>query len=440
MATLHIGFDDTDSPKGMCTTFLAYKTAGMLLKKGDMFLDFPRLVRFNPNIPWKTRGNGAVSMKISTDNPDRVKEVVRDAVTRYSDISNGANPGLVFVEGDEIPHGLADFGRLALWQLVSRGSAKKLVQKNGIDHFSLGNGQGLVGAIGAIGYEFGDHTLELLAYRTRDMLGQKRRISASSVRAMQEKTFPDTFGSIDNASGRVLIAPHGPDPVFYGIRGERADRLILAAKMIKSDELPVGHMIFKSNQGTSDHLRHDLDENTMIPYASGRITGTVSARPRVVRGGHVMFEVNAAGVEFGCAVYRPTGLSIVASHLIPGDKVCVGGGVRRASPNHPRTISLEFLHVLGLQTDVVPSNPQCPECLKRMKSKGRGQGFKCVRCGMTSEKKEDIIMPRLIRCQMYMPTASARRHLTRPPERIGKCNTAHFDESVSWFYSYDSGE
>ena len=92
MATLHIGFDDTDSSKGMCTTFLAYTTAGMLLKKGDVFLDFPRLVRFNPNIPWKTRGNGAVSMKISTDNPDRAKELVHDAVTRYSDTANGGNP------------------------------------------------------------------------------------------------------------------------------------------------------------------------------------------------------------------------------------------------------------------------------------------------------------------------------------------------------------
>ncbi len=440
MATLHIGFDDTDSPKGMCTTFLAYTTAGMLLKKGDVFLDFPRLVRFNPNIPWKTRGNGAVSMKISTDNPDRAKELVRDAVIRYSDTANGANPGLVFVEGDEIPPGFADLGRLALWQLVSRGSAKKLVQKNGLDHFFLGNGQGLVGAIGAIGYEFGDHTLELLAYRTKDMLGQERRISASSVKAMQEKTFPDTFGSIDDASGRVLIAPHGSDPVFYGIRGERADRLVLAAGMLESDERPVGHMIFKSNQGTGDHLRHDLDESTMTPYASGRITGTVSARPRVMRGGHVMFEVNSAGVEFGCAVYRPTGFSTAASHLIPGDKVCVGGGVRRASPNHPRTISLEFLHVQDLQTNTIPSNPRCPECSKRMKSKGRGQGFKCVRCGTTSARKEDAVIPRLIQCQTYTPIASARRHLTRPPERIGRCNTAPFDESASWFYSSNSGE
>lgn len=440
MTILHIGFDDTDSPKGMCTTFLAYKTAALLLKKGDVFIDFPRLVRFNPNIPWKTRGNGAVSMTISTDNPDRAKELVRDAVTRHSDTANGANPGLVFVDGDSVPSEFADLGRLALWQLVSRSIAKKLVQRNELDYYSLGNGQGLVGAIGAIGYEFGDHTLELLAYRRRRMLGQERRISARSVHAMQKETFPDTFGSVDDANGRVLIAPHGPDPVFYGIRGEKADVLVAAAGMLESDERPVGHMIFKSNQGTGDHLTHDLNKDTMMPYASGRITGVVSTRPRVMRGGHVVFEVNSDGVEFGCAVYRPTGFSTTASRLIPGDKVCVGGGVRRASPNYPRTISLEFLHVLSLQTNTVPSNPRCPECSKRMKSKGRGQGFKCIRCGTTSVKKDDTVMPRSIRCRMYAPTTSARRHLTRPPERVGKRNTARFDGSILWFYSYDSGE
>ena len=135
-------------------------------------------------------------MKISTDNPDRAKELVRDAVTRYSDTANGANPGLVFVEGDEIPPGFADLGRLALWQLVSRGSAKKLVQKNGLDHLSLGNGQGLVGAIGAIGYEFGDHTLELLAYRTRDMLGQERKYLPAASRPCRKRHSPTLLAAL----------------------------------------------------------------------------------------------------------------------------------------------------------------------------------------------------------------------------------------------------
>ena len=72
---LHIGIDDTDSPKGMCTTFLAYKIVNRLKKENVDFLDFPNLVRFNPNIPCKTRGNGAVGLKISTSNPNKIKNL-----------------------------------------------------------------------------------------------------------------------------------------------------------------------------------------------------------------------------------------------------------------------------------------------------------------------------------------------------------------------------
>ena len=73
---LHIGFDDTDSPKGMCTTFLAYKIIDYLKNQDLEILDFPRLVRFNPNIPWKTRGNGAVGLKIRTKNPSKIKNKI----------------------------------------------------------------------------------------------------------------------------------------------------------------------------------------------------------------------------------------------------------------------------------------------------------------------------------------------------------------------------
>ena len=100
---MSIGFDDTDSPKGMCTTFLAYKVVDLLQKQKTTFLDFPRLIRFNPNIPWKTRGNGAVSMKIKTKNPSKVKNQIKYLVSEYSDIKNGANPGLVFLESDSVP-------------------------------------------------------------------------------------------------------------------------------------------------------------------------------------------------------------------------------------------------------------------------------------------------------------------------------------------------
>ncbi|WP_237089308.1 hypothetical protein [Nitrosopumilus adriaticus] len=93
------------------------------------FLDFPRLIRFNPNIPWKTRGNGAVSIKIKTKNPSNVKKDVKNLVSKYSDVKNGANPGLVFFESDSIPSDFIDFSNLALWRLINRNNAKKFAKK-----------------------------------------------------------------------------------------------------------------------------------------------------------------------------------------------------------------------------------------------------------------------------------------------------------------------
>ena len=434
---LNVGFDDTDSPKGMCTTFLAYKIVDLLHKQKTEFLDFPRLIRFNPNIPWKTRGNGAVSIKIKTKNPSKIKTQIKNLVSKYSDTENGANPGLVFFESDLIPSEFVKFSNLALWQLVNRNNAKKFAKKNNLEIYYQGNGQGLVGAIGAIGYDFHDHTLELLSYRKKPKFGKERKISAESVKIMQEKTSPHTFNSFDTKKERILITPHGPDPVFYGVRGENVDSLLYATTILKSDEKLDGYMIFKSNQGTGDHLKNELNVENMKPYASGKITGIVSNIPKIVKGGHVFFKIVSKNHEFWCAAYKPTGISITASNLIKGDKICVGGGVRKASKNFPRIINLEFLDVLALEKNVSLSNPNCKKCNKKMKSKGKNQGFQCIRCGKKASKKISVEIPRKIKKQLYLPKISAHRHLTRPLQRIGTINKAtKFDKSLSWFYVY----
>ncbi len=59
---MFIAADDTDSSTWMCTTFLATELV-------EEFRDYdliglPRLVRLNPAVPWKTRGNGAICIRI----------------------------------------------------------------------------------------------------------------------------------------------------------------------------------------------------------------------------------------------------------------------------------------------------------------------------------------------------------------------------------------
>ena len=434
---LNIGFDDTDSPKGMCTTFLAYKIVDSLQKQKIEFLDFPRLIRFNPNIPWKTRGNGAVSIRIKTKNPSKIKNQIKNLVSKYSDIKNGANPGLVFFESDTIPSEFTNFSNLALWQLINRNNAKKFAEQNNLEFFYQGNGQGLVGAIGAIGYDFQDHTLELLSYRKKTKFGKERKISAENVKIMQEKTFPNTYNSFDTKKGRILITPHGPDPVFYGVRGENVNSLLYATKILKSNEKLDGYMIFKSNQGTGDHLKNELNSKNLKPYSSGKIIGIVSNAPKIVKGGHVFFKILSKNHEFWCAVYKPTGISSIASNLIKGDKICVGGGVRKASKHFPRIINLEFIDIIHLEKNLLKSNPICKKCNKKMKSKGQYQGFQCIRCGKKSSKKIIVEISRKIKKQLYIPEISAHRHLTRPLQRIGISNkTSKFDKSLSWFCVY----
>ncbi len=418
----------------MCTTYLAYKIADAV-KKDVKFLDYPRLVRLNPNIPWKTRGNGAVSMTIGTKNPQPIKDRIIRMVEQYSDVRNGANPGLVFYEGYNVPRDLAVFSESALWQLIGRATAKKFAARHGLDTFHLGNGQGLVGAISAIGYRFVDSTVELLSYRRKSMFGKKRVISLPSVQKMQVN-HPQTFNSYDTKRRRILIAPHGPDPVFYGLRGESPTSVLRASKEIVFDERLAGHMIFRSNQGTGDHLKNGIDIRMMRPYDSGVVEGMVSKPPTMHAGGHVTLSLRSGGTDVSCMVYRPTGLSMVAMELIPGDKVRIGGGVRKSTSRHPRTINVELIVVLQTSIQNTVSNPSCKKCGKNMKSKGKSQGFFCIRCNTRADKKIIKKIRRSLRVGQYIPAVSAHRHLTRPLQRQGKTNKVVFDGSIPWFAEY----
>ena len=435
--TMYIGFDDTDSPKGMCTTYLAYKMVNLLKKQKVSFLDFPYLIRFNPNIPWKTRGNGAVGLTISTNNPQKIKQLVKNLIQTYSDTKNGANPGLVFFEEEKIPDELKEFSSKALWKLIHRNDAKKFISKYNLDSFYLGNGQGLVGSIGVIGYKFFDQTFELLSYRNESKFGTKRKIDPKEVKIMQEKTFPETFNNYDDSRDKILISPHGPDPVFYGIRGETPLSLIAASKLIKQHEKLNGYLIFKSNQGTGDHLKNQIDFENFSPYISGKITGTVVVSPTVIKGGHVFFAIRSKNHIFRCAVYKPTRITNIAMNLIIGDRIIIGGGVRKATKNFERLVNIEFINILKLETKRQIVNPFCKKCKKRMKSKGKHQGFQCVKCGNKSSKKSFIKLPREISKTLYIPAVSAHRHLTRPKQRLHTINQkSQFSKKLEWIKKF----
>ena len=66
-----------------------------------------------------------------------------------------------------------------------------------------------------------------------------------------------------------------------------------------------------------------------------------------------------------CSIQTNRNLCHIASNLIKGDKVHVGGGVRPASKNFPRVINVEFIKILHLEKSFSFTNPFCIKCKKK---------------------------------------------------------------------------
>jgi tRNA(Ile2)-agmatinylcytidine synthase len=423
MRTLHVAFDDTDSREGRCTTHLAFKVVEYLRKKQRaQLVDYPLLVRLNPNIPWKTRGNGAVCLRLKVQDAEKVIDYMRQAVEEGSAIGSGANPAIAFLESDYVPTKLQEFSALAMCDIMSRQMSEKVAKAAGVQYFTFGNGQGLVGSLGAMGCLLeGDHTFELIAYRKQKNWGRPRVIEKESVIKFSIDTYPHTFNNYDRNQGRVLIAPHSPDPVFFGIRGESPDIVELALPALHPEEEIEGWTVFRSNQGTNMHLQNEIRIANVKAYTAGYIRCKISSKPYAIEGGHVIFKVKQDSAEMPAAIYEPTGLTNVATNLEDGDFIEIGVGVRKGTTKHPKILNVEYLWVLKLAPVYEMLNPLCKMCGKRMKSEGKNKGYQCDRCKHKDYNTKKILVPhdRRIKTGLYIPTPKAHRHLTKPLQRYG---------------------
>jgi tRNA(Ile2)-agmatinylcytidine synthase len=53
-----------------------------------------------------------------------------------------------------------------------------------------------------------------------------------------------------------------------------------------------------------------------------------------------------------------------------------------------------------------------------MKSKGKNQGYKCIKCGTTEKKPITREKKRLVKTGFYEVPVCARRHLSKPLKRL----------------------
>ena len=442
LTIVHIGMDDIDSPRGGCTTHFASTLVEKLERWRVEWLDYPNLIRLNPNIPYRTRGNGAVALRFSTE-AENIPELLLEAermAEGYADRGYpNTNPGFVAVTGNP-PEEITSLARLALWRAVPIAAAQRVIERLSLGHFCQGNGRGLIGALAAIGNQLlDDHTYEYLAYRSIDACSGSRGVDSESVIRMDSVMGDRVFSSVDPSSGEILIEPHGPDPVIYGIRGERAEYVIEAAGYVRSTQSKERWTVFRTNQGTGEHLTHRVRVSDLRPYMAAVVQGKVASAPMMIEGGHVVFSISDISGTIDCAVYEPAGeLREVAQMLAVGDEVSLHSGVRPASSSHGLTLNVEGLEVMKLTEQTAVSNPVCPQCGKRMKSAGSGKGFKCFVCGFKGReaRKTETRVTRRIGEQLYLPPVGAQRHLTRPQGRMKTRNSGVPKSLVEiWHYS-----
>jgi len=437
----HIGIDDTDSPRMGCTTYIAALLVRRLEDLGCRFTDYPNIVRLNPNIPWKTRGNAAVCLRLLCQERslDSVKEETLSAVKENSDLTyERTDPAIAFLRGD-VPTEISDFSKKVIQDIASVAEAKRLAAKFKVEFNLIRGERGLIGALAAIGETLqGDHTYEIIAYRTLENRGSKRRVDERSVIQMDSKTNPLTFNNYDYESKRVLITPRGPDPILYGVRGESPEALLQAQSMLTVDEEIERWVIFRTNHGTDFHLRRIGSISQARPFRPIGVQGRVAARPRTITGRHVIFSISDDTGRIDAAAYEPTGsFRKVVKGLIEDDIVEVYGGVRKGSIVYPRTVNLEKIKILKLAEHMVPENPRCPKCGRRMESAGREQGFRCRRCklDMREAKKVHVAVERTIEEALYIPPARAHRHLTKPLSRYGREKTTRPNSMIEKWHS-----
>ncbi len=416
MYELHVGIDDTDSPEGMCTTYITCVIIEQLKYYGYHVSSYPRLIRLNPFAKFKTRGNGATSFMLRLNSISQIGEVKNIILNKVEDLSclenENTNPGVVFLRGP-ITDELESFAINTIRNIMSIEDAKTMIQKLNAEYYIFKNGRGIIGALAAIGCPLEDYTFELLSYRLPENYGKKRNINHQSVISMDEKTYPQTF---DNLDGKYMaIAPKTPCPILYGIRGETPDAVLKAHYLVETQEPIERYCIFQTNQHTDIHLQKINEIKNMQKYGCYIVSGEVKDTPWYIEGGHVFFKLKDDSGIIECAAYEPTKeFRKIVKKLQPGDQVEVYGGIGSQG-----TLNLEKIKIKSLTPVFFEENPLCI-CGKRMKSAGKDKGFKCSHCGEKIREKSKISkkIRRKITPGFYEVPPSARRHLSKPLIRL----------------------
>ncbi len=406
-----VGVDDTDSrERGMCTTYVASRIADRLPG-----VERTLLVRLNPAVEYKTRGNAALAIHADCD-PDRAFAVARETTEALAAVADDrTSPGLVVAEGP--PEGVAEdvraFALAAIREHLTIADCERLLDDRGYRHWGIDEGRGRIGALAAVGAwaALGEWTYECISYREPDRWGTPRRVDPDSVFAAADRGYPEVWDTVDRGEGETVCVPHTPGPILHGIRGDGPGAVREVAATIESEPV-AGRRLFVTNQGTDVHLR----DGTIADARDGRayrLDGVVDGEPESRRGGHVFVPLVDGDDRIECVAFEPTKrFRDRVRELVPGDRLTVCGELSRG------VCKLEKFAVRGLvRTERV--TPTCPDCDRRMESAGRGQGYRCRDCARTAPGRVEVARERGLEEGWYEVPPCARRHVAKPLVRGG---------------------
>ncbi|HEX9815761.1 MAG TPA: DUF1743 domain-containing protein, partial [Candidatus Thermoplasmatota archaeon] len=213
-----LGLDSTDSAQGGCTTHVAAEVWRRLSEFGVR--GGPRLVRLNPNVPYKTRGNGALCLELghgvgrkrlagvvrgaelyaysSVEEPTvreqaEILEIAREVIEQLR--SPDSNTGLVATSTAPRP----DFYQEAVTKHVDGAPAIEDAKTA-----TWGTGRGLIGAIAAAAWPMRRGTYELISYREPSRWGTRRNVPLS-LGAELDAHAPSSFDNWDPRHGHLRV-------------------------------------------------------------------------------------------------------------------------------------------------------------------------------------------------------------------------------------------
>lgn len=410
-----IGIDDTDSrEQGMCTTYVGDAIARRLESRGET-VDRVLLVRCNPAIEHKTRGNAAVA--VHTDaTPEAGFDVATSVVDELAEASDQrTNPGAVVAPGDPaaVPEAIGSFANDAIRGRHETEGALQLADEADYRVRRWKNGRGVIGALAAVGAwrVLDDWTYERITYRERNRWGTPRSVDPESVFEAAEAFYPSVWDTVDRGTGETVCVPRTPGPVLFGIRGDDRSACRSVADRIESEPIDRART-FVTNQGTDGHLR-DGRLGSVRDGRSYRLDGAVASSPETRRGGHVFFGLADSESSVQCVAFEPTKrFRDEVRRFRVGDELTVCGEVADG------TLKLEKFAVRGLVRSE-RTTPVCPGCDRTMESAGRRQGYRCRDCETTAEEKSERPIERELALGWYEVPPRARRHIAKPLVRGG---------------------